>query len=1491
MSLFSIEPEQAKRPALTLARVHLRSVGPNAARFDPLDIRHDSAAGVADKVLWSLTNTGGKTTMIRLLSSVVVTAARDQVGGAQIGEYVQSGDTAHVVTEWDHAGTRFVLGGVYEWPGRTRPVDLRGDLTREWYTFRVGDIGIDDLPFDVVADDGTKRRRTLADFRAQMTELFANRGADQFVWARRQTDWANALDKQTPIDPELFRYQMRMNDEESGAGALIKQLSSPELIVLFFIQVLNDDAALANFTETLSNYATLAGNRSNLENELEFFTELAEGLTTLDDAERARAAAELEVLTARRDGNDLAASIRVRAAGEEQRIAATSEDLRQVDAENEQVRAAEYRHENQRAQLNLEEARLLQRDAEVRLAHAEAQLEAATRTMRAWQAVEPFQAWRNATAAADAAIEIYDRAEQGLRPLRLATQSAGANVAAKYAALADAGAKVAEEALRVRDAAKRAADDAERAGRDLDRKHHSLEQELAQVDGLISTGRAVARTLLANGVAHEGEEPYDTEARLRRAVEATREQQRQVRERSRELARLIDEFVRPIRDARRHVSDAEARARDARRRRDSFVGERDVLAAEPTVASLAGDAKMSGPDEAGRLAQLAADYSAANEQDASTTEEQVRTLEAEIARFEAGDLMATAPEIEATVELLRNAGVGATTGWEWISHNIPADEREVLIEVRPDLANAVIVTDRTRLAHARELCDTEALAHRIAVLVADPGEFANIDRMVSDDGFVLTPHRALYDPEWTAQALEEMRVERDQLAAVASDLRSSANLHRAASSTLKIFATRWDGVTLDDLERDTAAAFSSREQADASLAELTEQQATLQAERDGIGEELDRLGAQLTEQTGQLGEAARALVTYNEGRSAEDRRASVQAQLNRTAAARSELDEKRVAAALRRDEAAERAAEAKVESGNYRKLQADTGVEPSGQAPDEPLPELESRWKELRARLRAEEQGSDHAERRDAAQQNAADKRAVVDAMDPAIVEIADQLCQTFEASNPGLRSESVRNASRTYESTTEVRARAKTAVEAAEREAANRAPANGLVHIALPDDWDVSTIDSISDYRETLDTQLLAERELGRRLTQRSDTLKAEIVRSRKGHEQFTVAAKLWINGPSDLDGAYAEFVGSGEDAIEQLTTSRARLDAAVALHEERSVVLRAADNVVRNVARDERWAAVASPIRERCKTAPPAEIAASAAPWLRDVGIRRKSLADDLATLDRHRDILVAVLEQLCSAQRRLLNEVTACSKLPQSLGGDLAGQPAFKILFDKLSDTEARGRLIARVDDWATRLVADGKTRSLSRDERVRWLAEAVRDTVKSGQSGAWRVTVLKPPVDGTVEYRTPDRVAKEYSGGQELTLAVLLYCTLAAVRAKHRTGGARPPGVLLIDNPFGRASNPALIRMQQLLAIQSGVQLVCATGLDDPGVLSAFEGDTGRVVRLRNDRDQRRGLMYLRIADSAAAAAVTEAFGGNRTDGTDEARVSASSYTVRTNRGQP
>lgn len=211
---------------LWLQRIHLRSVGPPAARFDPLDLRFDVPGQTPERVLLSLTNGGGKTTLIRLVSSVLVPHGNRQVGGANIGEYVASGDTSHIVTEWGTAdGDRLLIGAVYEWPNRTQPAGAPiSQLRRHFYLFRSSTVTVDDLPFDITDDQGRRRRRTRADFIARVRQLDPAR----VVETESQTQWGDALAAGTPIDTELFHHQMRMNDTEAGAGQFVKQFDTDD---------------------------------------------------------------------------------------------------------------------------------------------------------------------------------------------------------------------------------------------------------------------------------------------------------------------------------------------------------------------------------------------------------------------------------------------------------------------------------------------------------------------------------------------------------------------------------------------------------------------------------------------------------------------------------------------------------------------------------------------------------------------------------------------------------------------------------------------------------------------------------------------------------------------------------------------------------------------------------------------------------------------------------------------------------------------------------------------------------------------------------------------------------------------------------------------------------------------------------------------------------------------------------------------------------------
>jgi hypothetical protein len=125
---------------------------------------------------------------------------------------------------------------------------------------------------------------------------------------------------------------------------------------------------------------------------------------------------------------------------------------------------------------------------------------------------------------------------------------------------------------------------------------------------------------------------------------------------------------------------------------------------------------------------------------------------------------------------------------------------------------------------------------------------------------------------------------------------------------------------------------------------------------------------------------------------------------------------------------------------------------------------------------------------------------------------------------------------------------------------------------------------------------------------------------------------------------------------------------------------------------------------------------------------------------------------------------------------------------------------------------------------------------------------RVEMLKPDAVLRTERLRVSEIRDVFSGGQQLTAAIVLYCTMAALRANQRGQGRRQhAGVLFLDNPIGRASAGYLLELQFGVAQALGVQLIYTTGLFDAGALSAFP----LIVRLRNDADLRAGRKYLSV----------------------------------------
>jgi len=109
---------------------------------------------------------------------------------------------------------------------------------------------------------------------------------------------------------------------------------------------------------------------------------------------------------------------------------------------------------------------------------------------------------------------------------------------------------------------------------------------------------------------------------------------------------------------------------------------------------------------------------------------------------------------------------------------------------------------------------------------------------------------------------------------------------------------------------------------------------------------------------------------------------------------------------------------------------------------------------------------------------------------------------------------------------------------------------------------------------------------------------------------------------------------------------------------------------------------------------------------------------------------------------------------------------------------------------------------------------------------------RVRVLHP--DPALERHTMSIPEMAHtSGGEQLTGAILFYCTLARVCARSRGLTHRPSSVLVLDNPIERASRLRFLEVQREVARAMGVQLVYTTAVNDHEALRALPS----IIRLR------------------------------------------------------
>ncbi len=244
---------------------------------------------------------------------------------------------------------------------------------------------------------------------------------------------------------------------------------------------------------------------------------------------------------------------------------------------------------------------------------------------------------------------------------------------------------------------------------------------------------------------------------------------------------------------------------------------------------------------------------------------------------------------------------------------------------------------------------------------------------------------------------------------------------------------------------------------------------------------------------------------------------------------------------------------------------------------------------------------------------------------------------------------------------------------------------------------------------------------------------------------------------------------------------------------------------------------------LRERLADSDPIRLGAKADEYGEQVATRLSTVEDLLKQIreDEQR------IGQLVSTHtRQLLSNLAAAaraSKLPAGLA-DMSAKQFLNLRFENPTEEELSSRVAQQVITLLSQ--AGGDTKSLPSGEKI--LRQCVHAAV--GVKG-FRVDVLKPN-EHMLEQRVPVTDVARFSDGEKLTTCVLLYCAFARMRQQGRAGGAT--GTLMLDNPFGRASNAQLVALQLAVAKAQRVHLVYATGLEDMGALTQFRG----LIRLRN-----------------------------------------------------
>ncbi|MGW0467855.1 hypothetical protein ACWDX6_21730 [Streptomyces sp. NPDC003027] len=822
-----------------------------------------------------------------------------------------------------------------------------------------------------------------------------------------------------------------------------------------------------------------------------------------------------------------------------------------------------------------------------------------------------------------------------------------------------------------------------------------------------------------------------------------------------------------------------------------------------------------------------------------------------------GGLLPPGPDVLATVEYLGEHGIPALPGWRYLAQSVDPADHAAVLAARPELVDGVVITDPVSYARAREVLGSAALLPRSAVAVGTaaallapvPGSGTGDDAGV----FLVPPNPAMHDEH---AADEERHALRARAAARDEEIRTlAARLTGDRSLAARIGSWRAD-CPPGMLAELAAGAATARETAEAAAATLAEAR-TARAEADEAAAD----AARVRDERQEAAQRARRVADALAGLAYRLReRSAWQAKLRELAddAAESEAraqtcleraraaDEDRRAAQRAADDAHRTARALRAERAEIAGA-PDQLPEPDADAPRAALPTLREAYRAASQLYEKVGVGADLRAEQARAESDESAALAELDRLTNKVRTRAEQLLESTDGADGPSRQAAAARAESLVQM---LETRASEASEKLGRlrgEAERLAPEDGESHTDLPED----RIPADAEHAQLLLRSATAE------LASRTDALEAArtahagLLRAHRAAEDaaggFDETAALL----RDLLRDHAEeerqetepYPGTLEEARHAAAEARRSLRGCVAELSAADASVREASDILVRHANSTRYEQVRTPARQQIRELPAAALPEHAAKWAEAFAPRLRVLTDELEQLERNRDSIVDRLRGLVESALATLRSAQRLSRLPEGLG-EWSGQEFLRIRFEEPDQATLTERL-GEVIDEATR-AAVKKNSDLRRDG----MSLLLRGVQAALEPRGIAVEILKPDAVLRAERVPVGQMGDVFSGGQLLTAAIALYCTMAALRSNDRGRDKhRHAGTLFLDNPIGRANATYLLELQRAVSDALGVQLLYTTGLFDTTALAEFP----LVIRLRNDADLRAGLKYIRVEE--------------------------------------